>query len=132
MGWTETCALDERHRFVLALEAGAESFAQTCRRFGVSRKTGMKWQGRYLADGVAGLLDRSRGPVHRPLVVAETTWAACVEVRRAHPSWGPLKVRAYLERREPDRCWPAASSIGLLFDREGLTVKRKLNRRRRR
>jgi transposase InsO family protein len=53
----------------------------------------------------------------------------CLEVRREHPSWGPLKVRAYLERRAPAEDWPAASTIGAMFDREGLTVKRKLRRR---
>jgi transposase InsO family protein len=40
-----------------------------------------------------------------------------------------VKVRAYLERLRPSRDWPAASTIGALFDREGLTVKRKLRRR---
>ena len=50
-------------------------------------------------------------------------------MRRAHPTWGPLKARAFLERRGPGIAWPAASTIGLLFDREGLTVKRKLRRR---
>jgi transposase InsO family protein len=38
-------------------------------------------------------------------------------------------VRAYLERRAPKTDWPAASTIGELYDREGLTVKRKLRRR---
>ena len=50
-------------------------------------------------------------------------------MRRAHPTWGPVKVRAWLERRKPDIGWPAASTIGALFDREGLTVKRRLRRR---
>jgi transposase InsO family protein len=40
-----------------------------------------------------------------------------------------VKVRAYLARRDPQTAWPAASTIGELFDREGLTVKRKLRRR---
>ena len=38
-------------------------------------------------------------------------------------------MRAWLERDEPEVAWPAASTIGELFDREGLTVKRKLRRR---
>jgi putative transposase len=50
-------------------------------------------------------------------------------VRRAHPSWGPVKVRAFLEQRRPQMAWPAASTIGTLFDREGLTVKRRVRRR---
>jgi transposase InsO family protein len=38
-------------------------------------------------------------------------------------------VRAWLERGAPETAWPAASSIGSLFDREGLTVRRRLRRR---
>lgn len=40
-----------------------------------------------------------------------------------------MKVRAYLERDAPKTDWPVASTIGELFDREGLTVKRRLRRR---
>jgi transposase InsO family protein len=50
-------------------------------------------------------------------------------VRHAHPSWGPVKVRAWLEAHRPRTAWPAPSTIGALFDREGLTVKRRLRRR---
>jgi putative transposase len=39
MGWMETCTMDERIRFVLAVEAREETFAAVCRRFGVSRKS---------------------------------------------------------------------------------------------
>jgi putative transposase len=40
-----------------------------------------------------------------------------------------VKVQAFLQRRAPATRWPAASTIGGLFDREGLTVKRRLRRR---
>jgi transposase InsO family protein len=40
-----------------------------------------------------------------------------------------VKVVAYLRRRRPDKAWPAASTIGALFEREGLTVRRRLRRR---
>ena len=129
MGWMETCAMDERMRFVLAVEREEESMAALCRRFGVSRKSGYKWLGRYREDGVAGLADRSRAPCHHPQEVSAELAERCLEVRRAHPTWGPVKVRAVLERRVPQTRWPAASTIGALFDREGLTVKRRLRRR---
>ena len=54
---------------------------------------------------------------------------AALALRRAHPTWGPVKVRACARAEEPGRPWPAASTIGALFDREGLTVKRRLRRR---
>jgi transposase InsO family protein len=61
--------------------------------------------------------------------VTEEIAERCLAVRRAHPTWGPVKVRAWLERRVPRTAWPAASTIGTLFDREGLTVRRRVRRR---
>ena len=129
MGFRETWAVDERMRFVMAAEQREEPFAAICRRFGVSRKVGYKWLGRFQEAGVEGLFDRSRAPFNRPQAIAEEVGERCLAARRAHPTWGPLKVRAFLERQAPALDWPAASTIGLLFDREGLTVKRKLRRR---
>jgi putative transposase len=129
MGWKETCAVDERMRFVMAVEEQEEGFAAVCRRFGVSRKTGYKWLGRYREAGVQGLTDWSRAPLNHPQAVAQEVAEHCLAVRRAHPTWGPVKVRAWLERRAAEIVWPAASTIGALFDREGLTVKRRLRRR---
>jgi transposase InsO family protein len=125
----ETCAVDERMRFVVAAQKHEESFAAVCRRFGVSRRVGYKWLARFEEEGAAGLFDRPRVPLHRPQSIAEEVAERCLEVRRAHPTWGPVKVLAFLERKSPRTAWPAASTIGELFDREGLTVKRKLRRR---
>ncbi len=129
MGWTETRVVDNRMRFVLRAKSQEVSFAQICREFGVSRRIGYKWLARYQAEGRRGLLDRSRAPHDHPQ--ATDPWIAnrCIEVRKAHPTWGPVKVRAWLARKHGDIAWPAASTIGDLFDREQLTVKRRLRRR---
>jgi transposase InsO family protein len=121
--------MDERMRFMLAIERQEESFAAVCRRFGVSRKTGYKWLERYQVEGVVGLIDRSRAPLTHADAVPSAVLEECLVVRRAHPTWGPVKVQAWLERRKPEIAWPAASTIGALFNREGLTVKRRLRRR---
>ncbi len=52
-----------------------------------------------------------------------------LELRRAHMSWGPRKLKCVLERNEPGRKWPAASTIGSLLKREGIAVARKKRRR---
>jgi putative transposase len=135
MGFRETCAVDERMRFVMAAEKREEALAAICREFGVSRKVGYKWLARYREAGVEGLFDRSRAPLNHPQAIGEEIAERCLAVRRAHPTWGPLKVRAFLDRQaglipgSQSGGWPAASTIGLLFDREGLTVKRKLRRK---
>jgi putative transposase len=46
MGWLETCAVDERMRFMIAVQKREDSFSALCRRFIVSRKTGYKPQDR--------------------------------------------------------------------------------------
>lgn len=129
MVWKETCAMEERIRFVDAVVENAETFAAICRRFGVSRKTGYKWLARYQAEGIDGLKDQSRAPLHHAQAVSVAIAEQCLAVRREHLSWGPVKVKAWLEEHRPRTEWPAASTIGALFDREGLTVKRVLRRR---
>src|SRR5216683_3149085 len=119
MGKPETRAVDKRMRLVTAL----------CRRFGFSRKTGYKWLERYCCGGIEGLADRSRAPHEHPQAVATAIAERCLAVRHAHPTWGPVKVCAWLERHDRAVDWPAASTIGVLFDRAGLTVHRKLRRR---
>jgi transposase InsO family protein len=49
--------------------------------------------------------------------------------RRAHPSWGPRKILAWLGRRHPGLALPAASTVGDLYSRE-LLVKQRPRRRK--
>lgn len=130
MVWRKTCAMEERMRFVMAAVESEEAFAGLCRRFGVSRKTGYKWLERYEEEGIEGLKERSRAPLHHPQAMTEQIAEQCLAVRRANPTWGPVKVRSWLSRHRSRIDWPASSTIGELFDRAGLTVRRRLRRRR--
>jgi transposase-like protein len=51
MGWMKTCPVHQRMRFVVLVENQEHTFAELCRHFGVSRKTGYKWLARYRAEG---------------------------------------------------------------------------------
>jgi putative transposase len=128
MPWREVCTMDEKMRFIGALLAGEESMTELCERFGVSRKTGYKLRGRYLALGAAGVAERSRAPQVIPWAISEAQAEAIVGMRRAHPSWGPKKLRASLHNRAPAQRWPAPSTIGELLRREGLSQPRKRRR----
>jgi transposase InsO family protein len=48
-----------------------------------------------------------------------------LSIRRKHPTWGPKKIRGWLDDRRPDGSWPAVSTIGELLHTRGLTVARK-------
>ena len=130
MPWRETSAMEERIGFVKDHRSGVFEMRELCSRYGVSRKTGYKWLHRFEAEGAAGLVDRSRAPHHCEHRMSEAVRGALVDVRRRHPSWGPRKLLAWLERRQPDVDWPAASSVGELLRREGLVSERRRKPRR--
>lgn len=103
--------------------------AELCRGFGISRKTGYKWIERYQTEGLEGLRDQSRAPQYHPNEVIEEVEAQVLSLRRKHPHWGPLKLRAKLEREAPEIVWPAASTIGALLKRRGLSSRPKPSRK---
>ncbi len=129
MVWKETCVMDERMRFVIAKAEGEESMSALCRHFGISRKTGHKWWNRYTAMGPCGLADRSRAPQSNPRRVDAGLIEPVVKVRQRHPTWGPRKVKAWLEDHHDETAWPCASTIGAIFDAHGLTRPRKRRKR---
>ena len=97
-------------------------------RYGISRKTAYKWVARYDADPETGLREGSRAPQTHGRAMAASVRDAITALRRAHPSWGPKKLRAILQQREPRQPWPAASTMGDLLRREGLSQPRRRTR----
>lgn len=129
MPWLETRPMDERVRFIAALESCLYTMTELCRVFGISRKTGYKWAHRYAAEGVDGLKDRSRAPKGCPHRTPSRCVEALLEERCRHPRWGPRKLLAVLERRHPGWSWPAPSTAGEILKRHGLVEPRKRRRR---
>jgi putative transposase len=126
MPWKETGPMDERLRFIAAVSAvGAGRMTETCRLFGISRKSGYKWLERYKVGGPAALEDRSRAPKTSPWALDGEVSALVVAARNAHPTWGPRKLLDWLRPRQPKLRLPAASSVGDLLKRKGLVKPRK-------
>src|SRR5690349_16506718 len=117
MAWKETCVMDERMKFVADWLSEEVSFAELCRQYRVSRKTGYKFIGRYKAEGPVGLADRSRAPHHHPNEVDAIREAAILALRKEHPTWGPKKLKRTLGDRHSEIEWPALSTIAEILDR---------------
>lgn len=130
MPWDETTRMEQRVRFIDALDSCLYTMTELCAQYGISRKTGYKWAQRYAGEGFEGLQDRSRAPkscTHRtPGEISE----GLLELRRAHPTWGPRKLLAWSRKREPEVSWPAASTVGDLLKRHGLVAVRRRPTRR--
>ena len=128
MPWQKTDSVNERLRFVAQAQEGLYSIPELSMRYGVSRQTGYTTVDRYSELGVDGLKDRSHAPKHCPHRIAEEMRELMLASRRAHPTWGPRKILAWLRPRHPGLALPAASTVGDLYSRE-LLVKRRPRRR---
>ena len=106
-----------------------ERMTDLCREYGISRKTGNKYKERFLRLGASGLTDQSRAPHSIPHKTAAELVEMIVAERGHHPSWGPKKLKAALERRFR-REFPSASTIGDVLVRAGLVTKKGRHRPR--
>jgi putative transposase len=117
--------MDQRVAFIADWLRDEWTMTELAERYQISRKTAYKWVDRYDADPAHGLAERSRAPKAHGRAMADAIRQAVLAMRRAHPHWGPKKLRAVLSDREPRREWPAPSTIGDLLRREGLSEPRR-------
>jgi transposase InsO family protein len=138
MPWKDCDPMTERTKFVLEWyrrwleQEGRVNVAELCRIFGISTPCAYRWINRFRDGGykVEALKERSRRPRHSPTAISEHMQDVLVAARKRHPTWGPRKLRAWLVDRYPQTQFPAASTIGDILSRRGLTVPRKRRRRR--
>ena len=117
--------MDQRVAFIADWLRDEWTMTDLAARYQISRKTAYQWVDRYAVDPAHGLAERSRAPHAHGRAMAAELSRAIVALRRAHPHWGPKKLRAILMAREPDGAWPAASTMGDLLRREGLSQRRR-------
>jgi len=87
--------VEQRYNAVREVLDGA-SVTDVARRNGVARQTVHTWLRRYAASGIAGLVDKASKPESCPHQIMPTIEARVLEMRRAHPSWGPRTIRTHL------------------------------------
>jgi putative transposase len=129
MPWKEIGIVEKRTQFVEQWLAQECTMTELCARHGISRQAGYQTLARYRQLGWEGLQERSRAPQRHPNQTAAELEQRIVELRYEHMRWGPRKLKAVLQRREPQVSWPAVSTVGALLRREGLVIARRKRRR---
>ncbi len=121
--------MEEKLRFVFEYQRDEQTMADLCSRFGICRDTGYVWLRRFRLHGVKGLVELNRAAERHPNQTTAELERSVLELRQAHMTWGPRKLKRVLERDQPGRGWPAASTMGEIVKRAGLVVPRKRRRR---
>ena len=125
MPWKKSEPMEQRIEFVLrALRA--ENFRALCLEYGISTKTGDKWQERFLRFGIGGMEEESRRPHSHADQLGEAEVCAIVSLKVAHPRWGPRKIRELYLRQHGEVA--SESSFKRVLERAGLSEKRKRRR----
>lgn len=91
--------VEQRYEAVRAVIADGATVTEVASRVGVSRKTMHAWLARYEAGGLEGLADRSHRPRSCPHQMSPEVEVALVDLRLAHPSWGPRRLVFELAKR---------------------------------
>lgn len=87
-----------RLQLLLEAERSGESVASTCRRYGISRDTYYRYRRRYLADGLDGLVDKSKAPQSSPVQIDPDLEVMICKMRKDHPRWGARRIHGELEK----------------------------------
>lgn len=130
MPWKDTCAMDEKIKFIAMVKSGIYSFASSCRQFDISRKAGYELISRYEAEGEQAFTPRSRAPHCHPNAIDEALARKLLQIKATHVHFGPRKVRDFLAMTGHRGALPAASTIGELYKRHGLVSARGKRRAR--
>lgn len=121
MAWKESRIVDQRLQFLSSYQKEEMSVTDLCHEYGISRPTAYKWIKRYNEVGPEGLLDLSRRPHGCSHATPDEIANEILALRKRFPSWGARKLKARLEKMNPNAVWPAASTIGQILRRSGLT-----------
>jgi transposase InsO family protein len=109
-----------RLEVLLEAERTGMTVAEVCRRYGISRQTYYRYRRRYLAEGLAGLEDRSKRPLHPANQIPAGLELQICEMRKDHPRWGARRIRTELTRAGVEA--PAISTVHQVLVRNGLVA----------
>lgn len=124
MSWLEVNKVEQRKLFILRYFDG-ERLSDLCREYQISRKTGYKFLERFNKQGFDGLHDLSKRPHRMPKRTDEFIEQMIIRVKNKYPTWGPKKLKVKLEENHPGINIPAASTIGLILNKNGLVIAKK-------
>lgn len=121
--------VEQRYGAVREVLDGA-AVTEVALRFGVARQTVYDWLERFEAEGVAGLVERSRRPHHSPTRLPSDLEAMACEMRRAHPRWGARRICHEMLLAGIDPA-PARATVHRALVRNGLVRPQEQRHRRR-
>jgi putative transposase len=125
MPWRIEGTMDLKIRMLADWGTGTTNVTELSKEYRISRPTVYKWIERYEQQGIDGLKDRKRSPLHSPNQTDAQTVELIIQEKLKNRHRGPKKIWHQLKRRYPDIALPAPSTIGEWLKKRGLVEKRR-------
>lgn len=125
MPWRTEGPMEQKMKLIIDWRSGIFSKQDMANKYRISRKTVYKWIDRYQEKGIEGLKELNRSPLNHPNQTPVDIVELLIEEKCRNRKRGPKKIRRQLERKYPDKDFPAASTIGSWLGKYGLVQKRK-------
>ncbi|HUC13319.1 MAG TPA: IS481 family transposase [Acidimicrobiales bacterium] len=124
----EITKMEQRYEAVLGVLRDGLTVREVAEAFGVSRQVVHAWLRRYEAGGIEGLRDQSHRTRTCPHQMSGEVEARLLELRRQHPSWGPITLLHRLGREGVEPL-PSRAAIARSLSRHGLVVPKSQRKR---
>lgn len=129
MPWKGVTVNEQRQRFLEDYKLNVYTTTDLADRFGISRRTAHKWIDRFEQSGLSGYHELSRRPHSSPSQTNPAIVQQIVDLRLAHPRWGPAILLDLLRKRHPKAHLPSVSTAARILSRNGLVRPRRRHRR---
>src|ERR1043165_3562953 len=116
MAWKNVEPMNQKKEFVLK-SFGSKNFRALCKEYGISTKTGYKWQKRFMDQGWGGLEECSRRPLSHAKELSEAVVCEIIRIKTKHKFWGARKLRDVYGLTHADV--PSESSFKRVLERVG-------------
>lgn len=129
MPWKEVTPMNQKVLLIADWESKQFSKTDLSKKYTVSRKTVHKWISRYYAQGIDGLKEQSREPIHKPRATNPDIIEYVIKYKQEHLKRGPKKIYYQLKKQYPKINWPVPSTIGYWLKKHNLVKQRKKHKR---
>ena len=108
---------------------GGSPIGEVAERYGTTRQSLHSWRKRFEAEGMPGLVDKSRRPKSSPSRVDAEVEALICQLRREHPRWGARRIAFELGKRGVGTV-PGRATVHRVMARNGLVTPQEQQHKR--
>jgi len=129
MPWKNKTTMDQKIEFICEWLSEKYSITELYEYFEISRPTAYRLIQRYEQNGIKGLMDQSKAPIHHPNCTKKEVVEKILDLKEDHKRWGAKKLQKLLYNDFREDEIPTVLTVHNILKRNGLVCPQKRIRR---